>query len=174
MAKLKGIDQNEINIIVQSTVDATLSKIKSQEKKETKAQKENALFNTKLLVKNYRELKAHCDIIPQQIEELAGHDFDSEKMSLDTLMTEKAKTYKMMLYVDAAIMIYKDLCFQSDNVAKERRFKVLDDLFISSYPLTVELISEKFYISKKQIYNDRDKAIRELSTILFGWATLRI
>lgn len=173
MSKADLYSKKEINIIIQSTVDATISSIKAKEKQDIKQKKDAALFNTKLLIKKYRELKAHCDIIPEQIEELAGHDFDTGKMSLDTLMTEKAKTYKMMLYVDAAIRIYDEMCTRSSNDAKERRFKVLYELFISSYPLSVEEISEKFFISKKQVYNDRDKAIRELSTILFGWATLK-
>lgn len=136
-----------------------------------KEEKDNRLFNTRLLVMHYRKLKAHCDEIPEEIEELGDIVFDANQLSLDVLMQEKARTYKIMQYVDATLIAYAVLAKkQGDNV--ERRYKVLDRLYINENSLRASDLEELFNISSRQVYNDRDQAIKDLSVLLFGMSVI--
>lgn len=162
------LTEPKIKKIIQETIKDTLSIVKIEEGKIIKERKSTALFNAKLLLEKYRELKAHCDIIPQQIEQIANHDLDKKKMNLETLITEKAKTYSMMLYVDAAIDAYEKLCMNSDDPTKKRRFDVLNRLYLSKHKLNVEQLMDLKNISQRQVYKDRDAAISDIAVILFG------
>lgn len=140
-------------------------------KKSEQEKKDNRLFNTKLLVLNYRKLKLHCEEeIPGDIL-IAGIAFDDERLSLDTLLNEKAKTYRMMQYVDSMLVAYAVYAKEKgDHI--ERRYKIMDRLYINKNLIKPSDLAELFNISDRQVYKDRDQAIRDFSVMLFGMSVI--
>lgn len=135
---------------------------------------DNRLFNAELLLKNYQQLKAHCETIPGELEMLSEYQeelFSTTKFSLEKLMEEKAKTYNMMIYVDAMIVGYETWA-KARGEAFERRYKILDRTWINDTKLSTEDLMELFNLSKTQIYRDRENAIQDFAPILFGMSVM--
>lgn len=172
MAKANGLTKHQLEIITAAASEKTLDTLEQAEKKAEKERKDNRLFNTKLIVFNYRELKAHCNTIPKQIVEFEESMFDESKLSLERLMQERAKTFAMMQYVDLMLGAYKEHAEQVSGVYY-RRYKILNDLYISHEVLSVTKCSEKYHLSVPLIYKDRNKAIGNFSVFLFGLNALR-
>ena len=131
---------------------------------------DNRRFNVELLIVNYRQLKAHCEKIPEELEILSEFKeglFSQTKFSLEKLMEEKAKTYNMMIYVDAMLVGYEKWA-KSRGEVYERRYKILDRTWINKTQLGTEDLMELFNLSKTQIYRDRENAIKDFAPIMFG------
>lgn len=168
MAKANGLTKHQIEIVSKLAIE----EFQKAEKKAEKEKKDNRLFNAKLIVYNYRELKAHCDTIPQQIVEFEESMFDESKLSLEVLMQERAKTFAMMQYVDLMLEAYRLHAERFEGVYY-RRCKILDDLHIKNDGLSVSKCSEKYHLSVPLIYKDRNIAISNFSVFLFGLNALR-
>lgn len=135
---------------------------------------DNRLFNAELLIKNYRQLKAHCETIPGELELLSEFKedlFSTTKFSLERLMEEKAKTYNMMIYVDAMLVGYEKWA-KDRGESFERRYKILDRTWINKTMLGTDDLMELFNLSKTQIYRDRENAIKDFAPILFGMSVI--
>lgn len=77
-----------------------------------KVTKEKELYNTKLLLRYYSQLKKHCEIVNTQLEEDKGTFLGHGYLDLDSLMQNKAKTAKIMKIVDKSLEYYKSDCME--------------------------------------------------------------
>lgn len=133
--------------------------MKAQETKR-KEVRSNAYHNTMMLLKNYKKLKAHCEIVESEVEEEFGTMWSEWRFDIDSLLEHKAKTAKLMKHVDYALEE-----FRKDNPEDY-------DLIYMKY-LLPRCFSDEFIASQKNI--DRTtvgrrikNASKELSIILFG------
>lgn len=143
------------------------------EKEEYKKQKEKRDYrfrNTELLCKNYRKISAHCENLPEQIQQL-HQEFDlgmfDGKIDLRETMKSKQKTKMMMDYVDAMLEAYKHLSLQGGEVAA-RRYKILFDMYICHQVLSPGDLYDKYGVERSTFYRDLKKSIEEFSIVLFG------
>ncbi len=167
MGKLTGVTKHQLEIISA----AAISEYQKENKREKKQIEDNRLFNTRLVIYNYRELKIHCNTIPKQVIEFEDSIFDEEKLTLETLMKERAKTYAMMEYIDLMWNAYEQHAKTRDELY-QRRFNIINNLFVADSPLTVAELSERHHISVPLIYKDRNKGISNFSVFLFGMKVL--
>lgn len=168
MAKSNGMTKHQLEIVSKMAIE----EFRKAENKAEKEKKDNRLFNARLIIYKYQELKSHCSTIPQQIVEFEESMFDETKLSLEVLMQERAKTFAMMEYVDLMLEAYEKHAKRIGGVYL-RRYKILYDLFIDNTPLPVSDCSEKYHLSIPLIYKDRNIAISNFSVFLFGLNALR-
>ncbi|MEC5422382.1 HTH domain-containing protein [Virgibacillus sp. C22-A2] len=150
--------------------EITKSVIKIIEKENNKAKKEKKdwrLRNTRLLLKNYRMLEEHCKSVETDLEAYEEIVYEPEELELHALMKYKAKTAKMLLYFDDMFKAYYGYCYRAGE-ATQRRYQVLDRLYVSDNEMSADDIAEYFNINARTVYKDVDKAIEELSVFLFG------
>lgn len=137
-----------------------VSKMLDAQDKKRKSIRNNAYHNTMLLLKNYKKLKTHCEIVENQVEEEFTTMWNDWRFDIDSLLEHKAKTAKLMKHVDRALEEFKKENFE-------------DYELISMKYLLERCFSDEFIASHKDI--DRTtvgrrikKASEELAVILFG------
>ena len=148
--------------------------IKEHNKASQRVRKEKRdwrLRNTALLLKNHRLLSKHCEGIVADLEVYREMVFDPNGLKLDTLMQYKAKTAKIMLYFNTTYGTYRDYA-KTGGEACYRRFKILDSLYVNGDKPTIVELAERYNVDKRTVHRDINKAIDELSVLLFGFDSL--
>lgn len=160
-----GLSNKEIDRIA-NAISVKQAKLK---KKEDKEQRDWRLHNTQLLLSKYRFLKAHCNDIPSEIEELELNTtiFDIRALTIESLIEHKAKSIKMLRYFDGVLNTYEQLCRASPEACK-RRFKVIKRLYLDERVTTRKALEKELHIDKSTVSRDVKTAVDELSIMLFG------
>ena len=135
---------------------------------EKKKFKDRALHNTRLLLKKYHKLKAHSEIVEEQVEINQGTFWEHRWLNLDMLMQNKAKTVKLMKHVDIALNVYKESCLNSNKPEDKRRWRIVNKRFIEYPLLSEEKLAEQMNVDRSTINRNTAEAIEDLSVILFG------
>ncbi|MDA9472655.1 hypothetical protein [Enterococcus sp. 5H] len=128
---------------------------------EKKKIRDNAYHNTKVLLKNYNKLKKHCEIVDEQLTEELGTLWSDWRFDLNSLLENKAKTAKLMVHVDKALLELKKEDEAKFNLIKRKYFTKgakTDDMTIS-----LEQRIERSVLTKRM-----KVACTELAILLFG------
>ena len=113
--------------------------------------------DVKLLMKNYRKLKAHyAKVSPEALE-------------VSAICSLKKKTVLMMSHVDKMLAAYKAMCDSAANPTEARRWKALYLRYISDERLTIDEITARLDdIDRRTFYRDIDSAFEDMAVLLFG------
>jgi len=135
------------------------------------------LHNTKLLLKNYRELVRHSQ---NAIYETAQLDDDSLFDILDVMGISKGnhyiesikasteRTQIILAHVNKMLMLYRIYCENSSAMEDKRRFRVLNALYIQEPPKTREQIAKDEFVDVRTIARDVKNATEKITFLLFG------
>lgn len=164
--------------IAKIAAEAALEFYKKEQERQSKLKKDRRLRNTKLLLRNYRKFKVHCEENLSEIEALMDFDsfeyLDVEELAIEAIIKNKARTAAMVKYIDRMLEVYRIMSEKSNKPEDLRRFKILYDLYISDDEKTVEELSECHNIEKRSVYRDCNKACEALSSLIFGVDGLRL
>nr|DAY82568.1 MAG TPA: ferric uptake regulation protein [Caudoviricetes sp.] len=112
--------------------------------------------DVKLLMKNYRKLKAHyAHVSPEALE-------------VSSICSMRRKTGLMMSHVDRMLDTYKVLCQQDGNPDEERRWQALYLRYVADEHMNIAQIADKLHIDKRTFYRDIGKAMEDMAVLLFG------
>ena len=136
--------------------------------KRDKITKDKALHNTKLLLRNYNKLQAHCRVVEDQLEEDEGTFWNHRFLNLDSLMQNKAKTVKIMNQVDRALEHYKRDCLKAKTMNESRRYDMLKMKYLNRDYSSDDDIADRYDVARTTVNRNVESAIEELSIILFG------
>lgn len=134
----------------------------------SKTTKDKTLYNTKLLLRNYNKLKAHCRVVGEQLEEDSGTFWNDGRLELNLLMENKAKTVKLMNQVDRAIEHYKADCMKANKVNETRRYDMIKMKYLNHKSLTDEEIADRYEIDRRTAQRNIEEAIDDISVYFFG------
>lgn len=141
-------------------------------KKQQKINYDRRLRNIKLLLRNYRSFKKHCEDVKLEIDEINERlDFvtiDSDEFKLQSIKRSKEKTLIMVKYTEKMMNVYKVLCEESEDQEDIRLYQTVNDLYISDDKKTVEQVAECHSVTKRTVYRDVEKACEALAVLLFG------
>lgn len=112
--------------------------------------------DVKLLMKNYRKLKAYYSQV------------SPETLEVNVICSMKRKTGLMMSHVDKMLLAYKTLCNNGETPEEERRWEVLYLRYISEKRLRLSEIAEKLNVDRRTLYRDTDRALEDMAVLLFG------
>lgn len=180
------INEQELSTMMQDAarVGATtaLEKLGEERERERKAVSRKRLHNTELLMKNYRILKAHSgqSIFEASRMEESAADILISMMSLkdDDMVVESIKrsaerTAIMMAHVDGMLSLYRNWCEGSANDLDLRRYDILRCIYLDEEVMTVKELADFYNISKESVYSDKNLAVKQLSSLLFGIDALK-
>ncbi|MNW46666.1 hypothetical protein D3C74_239750 [compost metagenome] len=157
--------------IARIAAETALEFYKKEQERHSKMKRDRRLRNTKLLLRNYRKFKIHCELNVHELEKLRDPNsfeyLDMEDLTIESIIKNKERTAAMVKYIDQMIYIYRIL---SEKAKPEdlRRFKIIYDLYIADEEKTVDELSECHKIDKRSVYRDINKACEALSSLLFG------
>lgn len=112
--------------------------------------------DVKLLMKNYRMLKAHyAHITPETLE-------------VNAICSMRRKTSLMMSHVDKMLTAYKALCYESGRVDEMNRWDALYLRYIADERIIIDEIASKLGIDRRTYFRYINYAMEDLAVLLFG------
>jgi hypothetical protein len=178
MAKTKTQDQKLIEKVAAIAAEKALEFLNKEKQNQQNQKRDRRLRNTKLLLRNYRKFKAHCQDSIEGLEELKDKDsleyLDTDDLVIESIIRNKERTLVMLAYIDRMIQVYQILSEKSDKPEDLRQYKVLYDLYISEDEKTIEEIAKGNFMNKRTVYKDINKACEALSSLIFGVDGLRM
>ncbi|MGM0215449.1 hypothetical protein [Enterococcus sp. AZ109] len=140
--------------------DKIVSKIMNAQDKKRKAIRSNAYHNTILLLKNYKKLKKHCEIVENQVEEEFTTMWNDWRFDIDSLLEHKAKTAKLMKHVDHALEEFKKENFED--------YEIIQMKYLLPRCFSDEFIASHIDVDRTTVGRRIKRASKELAVILFG------
>lgn len=123
---------------------------------------------TKAIIRNYRLLKAHCKCSGDKEFETLGK-FGKLPWIFECYIIESGeKTNLVIKHVDGLLKIYKQMCENSAKPEKARRWRVIESKYISDDETYTAEIAEREHIDQRTVFKDTNRAMRELTALMFG------
>lgn len=165
-----------ITKIASATAISEYEKVKAQNHQE---QTDIRLRNTKLLMKNYRKFadyNSHAIYETAQICQACDNDAlfslagisPTDKFHVESIRNGVATTRIIVEHIDTMLDVYKSRCEKSPKAEKQRRWRVLQAMYLSSEELSPAEIADDEHISLSQFYEDINNACEDLTPLLFG------
>jgi hypothetical protein len=142
-----------------------------------KAEKKRIIRNVKLLMINYRSLRSYLDNAVYEaklvedplkiIEELMMPDRDGT-IVIESIKRSVARTATIVDHVEKMVKLYRADCYIAGTPEAERRWRVIDALYISDEKKTVKELAVLECVEERTIYNDVNIALERLSVFIFG------
>ncbi len=134
------------------------------------------LYNTKLLLRNYKKLKQHYESAVSSIEEIEHDEITGEidkgfgsndNTYIKSILRTRGRTIIIVKHIDRLLRHYK-LTAELAGGNELRKYKVVEGMYLGDERLTMEKIAESNTCSVGTVKNDHRRAIEELSVLLFG------
>ncbi len=183
MSNKKTLSQREIiRIAAEAGAQAALETFKKQKDKAVKGRHDRRLRNTKLLLRNYRTLKSHCesaicerkDIIAETVRMNAidildsAEDLSDEALYVESIKRTTERTVIILAHIDEMMRIFEILCHQSEQPEDLRRYRVVWNMYLREQRMSAKEIAEVEIMDVRTVYRDIDIACERLSGLFFG------
>lgn len=161
----------------ESGAKLALETLEKEKRKMVRERRDRRLRNTKLLLKNYRMLKAHCEnavFEASQLDssvnilDLMESVFDGEDLYVESVKRSAERTYLIINHIDEMLRLYEIYCFTSDKPEDQRRYNTLYAMYIGEEVATAQDIATKENIDIRTVYKDIDGATEKLTALIFG------
>lgn len=137
------------------------------------------LRNTKLLLKNFRELEAHSNNAVFEMAQVQDGDLfdildlmtkDSSDldMQVESIKSSVERTQLIVEHVREMLTLYKLSCDRSDKPEDKRRYRTIERLYLLEDPWNAQEIAEEEGIDISTVYKDLNEAVRRLTALIFG------
>lgn len=137
------------------------------------------LRNTKLLLKNFRELEAHSNNAVFEmaqvqdgdlfdILDLMTRDSSDLDMQVESIKSSVGRTQLIVEHVREMLTLYKLSCDRSDKPEDKRRYRTIERLYLLEEPWNAQEIAEEEGIDISTVYKDLNEAVRRLTALIFG------
>lgn len=140
--------------------DMIVAKMMKAQESKRKQIRSNAYHNTMMLLRNYKKLKAHCQIVEAEVEEEFGTMWNEWRFDIDSLLEHKAKTAKLMKHVDFALREFKK--------DQPEDYDLINMKYLLPRCFSDEFIAGQKNIDRTTVGRRIKKASEELAIILFG------
>lgn len=172
--RYKALSQDMMKEIAEYAIDC----YRDEQERSKKLRYDKRLRNTKLLLKNYRELVSHSENAIYEASQVEDEDlFDIlEMMSgandsqyyVESIKTSAARTSLIIEHVREMLALYEVYCDRSQKPEDKRRFRTIHALYIQDEPKTYEQIAEEENVETRTVYRDVDAAVEKLTFLIFG------
>lgn len=181
MSKVEMEPAEIIKMAAEAGANAALAKFETEKKRSAKEWRDKRLFNTKVLLKNYRALNKHINsaVFEQKkideyrqesaddILELMWQKTDSDVV-INSIKESVERTKIIMEHVDTMLELYETFCMKSKKAEDRRRWRVTFAMYISPEITTAKEIAKREHIDKRTVYRDIDAAVERISALIFG------
>lgn len=169
---------NEIIIKVAAEIGSktALDVYAKQKDKEKKKRIDRRLRDTKRLMRSYREIKVHAGDAITSLSEVVTEDYEffknlmeeGDNIDVSAIVRSKARSAIMLTHIDAMLQAYEIISYNSKKPEDQRRYRVLQSMYLKDEPVPVSEIAEEENIDTRTVYKDIDAACEKMSALLFG------
>ncbi|RAK21126.1 hypothetical protein B0I26_10378 [Anoxybacillus vitaminiphilus] len=171
------LSEKQIETISKIAAQAVLEHLEKERQKQEKEKRDRRLRNTKLLLRNYRNFKRHCESIPQELKNLDEHlqldEWGKEELAIESIKRSKERTMAMVKFIDKMLAVYKVMCDLSEKEEDKRSYQTIYLLYISDKKFTAAEIATCHKTDIRTVYRDVERACKALSTLIFGVDSIR-
>lgn len=159
---------------------AAIKAMESEKKKAKKQEQDWKHHNTKLLLRNYRRLSSYykeavftsakaeeSDESFEQIMRRMGRPKD-EAVFVESIQKNYIATRTIMTHVNKMLECYKNMCLQSKRPGDDRRWRIVDALYLSGPHTTATQVAQNENVDRSTIYRDIDICVNDLTPMFFG------
>jgi len=182
MDKHQSSGEHKLSQEQYEAIAAVVIKLHEEQKvKELKEHMDERIGNVRLLLQNYRKFKAYAQNAICSIKEakkiLTGMMSDvnslDDNLKIEAIIRSKERTLVMLAHIDRMLSIYKAWCSSYGDDSAERRCNIVFDKYIAECTVkpSAEKLAEKYFIDRKTVFNDLNKAYEEIAPIMFGIIT---
>ena len=157
-----------------------IEQARNEERLKEKITYDTRIKNTRLLLKNYRSFVKACEqatftekelesaTVEEVLDKLFCQSYD-EVTVVQSILASKKRTEIILTHIKRIINFYLFEADQSKNDEKWRKAHILNDLYVvGKYKPKINVMSEKYHISDRQIRRDANSAIEEIAVLMFG------
>jgi len=177
--QLYSVIQNCVTAGVNEGVKKALLEIETRKEEKKKHKADTRFRNTELLLHNYANFKKHAEnsiytekqLTQKELFDELDLDMDEEisTTQINTIIKSKNKTSIILKHIDTFLEYYKYKCENSDREDIQRRYKVIELLYLAENKMTQENIAGFLHCNSKTIRNTKTLAIKELSVLFFRY-----
>lgn len=171
------MNKDMIKQVSELAAQAAIEKFEKLKLQEQERLEDRRLYNTKLLLRNYRRLKLYCEGIAEVAPELLfaeNADF-MKNMHVHSIKDSKARTFAMMGFIDNMISVYEMNVKQSRSIEMERQLDTIRMYYLSdTVQLAIPEIAERHHVSERTVQRDLQEGIYTLSILFFGADGIRV
>ncbi|ECK6837524.1 hypothetical protein FSB91_02555 [Listeria monocytogenes] len=164
------VSKKQLDFITRTAVETAIKEYRNTQKKDEKVDSQRKFKDVKMLLKNYKQLKAYSDDITEEF--IAFRDLWESFGLQDRVITPNnglteynAKTVALMQYVDFRLDQFKKLCEQREQ---SRRWNLIYDLYLTEEPLSFAAAEGKYNLAKSAVYKQVNRACEDLAILFFG------
>ena len=174
--------ESAITAGVNEGIQRGLKEYDLKQKNKMKIKYDKRLRNTRLLLKNYRSFVEHCNNAKYSVENPIKKEISKNNLTVQlfddlynlqddafvvsSILKSKEKTKIILDHINMCLEFFEQKAIKTNNQEMIRRYNVIDNLYIKEKPMSFEQIAEQ--ISTKTVNRDKNKAIQELSVLIFG------
>lgn len=166
-----------VRLAAEAGARAAMETLERERAKERKSRYDRRLRNTKLLLRNYRMFKKHCEHAVFDAEQLDENAIDildlmwergSRGNIVESIKQSAQRTAIIMRHVTDMLALYKIYCDSTGKPEDARRYRVIESLYITDHAVTAAEIAQREGIDDRTVYKDVDSACEKLSALIFG------
>lgn len=175
------LSQREIiRMAAETGAKAALEAFEKEKNKAIKGRYDRRLRNTKLLLRNYRMLKSHCEsaiferacIVGENMNAIdildSAEDLSDEALYVESIKRTTERTVIILAHIDEMMRIFEILCHQSEQPEDLRRYRVVWNMYLREQRMSAKEIAEVEIMDVRTVYRDIDIACERLSGLFFG------
>lgn len=177
MDELKELLLEAARIGAEAGAKAAMEKLDKERSADRTEFADRRLHNTKLLLRNYRMFKTYvANAVFEYQEEFETPEQimadlmrpNSSTNFVDGIKRSVARTATMVTHMETMVGLYQAYCYMKGTPEEERRWRVIDGLYINDEPKTVEELADMEYVNARTIYRDIDIACERIAALMFG------
>ncbi|QRG66941.1 hypothetical protein [Brevibacillus choshinensis] len=176
MGQQQALSPEMIKEISRAAVQAAME-FQEKEKQKQQTNRDRRLRNIKLLLKNYRNFKKHCDTRGIELDNMDDtwmlKELGAEELALDSIKRSKVRTKLMVKFIDRMIAVYRIMCEQSGREEDKRIYQSIKLLYLDEERSTAKEIAICHKTDTRTVYRDVDKACEALASLIFGVDSIR-
>ena len=179
--KTVHLTEAELRLLCEEAVDKGVAKYLNDEEAGKKKRQSGLLHNTKVLLENYRKLKAYLEKAESRLEGMIEENYPEysiEMVEVFGLRINDQRSYTIakgvatmtiiMNHVDRMLEVYRQDCEGSASPVIQRRWQVLERLYLRDKKMSTKEIAEEFSLDPRVIQEDAKRAREDMKVLLFG------
>jgi len=178
MPKNNALSKDVVQTISAAAIAEYLRVCDAQRKKERAETRSNNLYNTRLLLKNYRSLCTYADNAVFEAEHIEDESVleildlmcsgERNAIRIDAIKKSVGRTKLMIEHIRVVLDIYEGICIRSERPEQLRKWRSLKALYIGDESLSMTEIAAQEFVTERTVQRDIEDAIEILTTIMFG------
>lgn len=166
-----------IKLAAKAGAEAGVEAYRREQQKALRNASDRRLHNTELLLRHYRTFREasdnavfraeDCESLEQIIADLMMPG-RTDNVTVQSIKQSAARTAIIVQHIEKMLALYQNYCFTSGKPEDERRWRVIDGLYIQSRRKSISELAAQEFVSERQIYDDRANAISKIAVYMFG------